>query len=207
MKVIIFGATGGTGKELVKQCLAANFAVSVLVRDPQKLGEYADKVRQFVGDVREKDVVAKAVEGQDAALVALGIIPGARGILSTGTKYIVEAMLTQQVKRLVCVTGAGVTGEREHLPFLWRIVMGLPLMRDMFDEKKRQEEIIRESGLEWVLVRPANLTNGEHTGKYRASENLQLSLTSVISRADVADFMVKQLSSDEWVHKTPIVSY
>lgn len=206
MKVIIFGASGGLGQQLIMQCLEKNYTVSVFVRNPDKVKEHAGKINIFIGDVLDFNAVEKAIKGQDAVLVTLGIRPGDKSkILSKGTDYIVRAMEKYKVRRLVCVTGAGLTENRQQLPVMWRLVMKLPFLNDMFEDKRLQESIVKNSKVDWILVRPANLTNGLLTKDYIIGENTKLTLGATISRADTADFMVKQLTSRNWLHKGPLL--
>ena len=207
MKVIIFGATGGTGKQLVKRSLAAGFETSAFVRsNPQRLAEFRSRINVFQGDVRDIDAVDQAIQGQTAVVVALGVIPGrTQRILSKGTANIIGCMEKQGVKRLVVETGAGLIDDQARLPFLWRLVASLPPMRGMFDDKRKQEALIKDSGLDWIIVRPANLTNGPSTSSYQTGERLRLRTSSTVSRADVADFMINQISASDWLKKAVMI--
>lgn len=207
MKVIIFGATGGTGKQLIERSLNKGYETFAFVHDnPQQLIKYQDKITVFLGDVRDFDVVNKAIIGQDAVLVALGVIPGrTQYILSEGTANIIRSMEMNAVKKLVVETGAGLAANQKQLPFLWRLVASIPPMREMFDDKRKQEEFIMGSKLDWVIVRPANLTNGPLTSNYNIGEQLILRTSSTISRADVANFMINQITSSEWLKKAVLI--
>lgn len=207
MNVLIFGATGATGQQLVKQSLISGHDTSAFVhRGPLKATGSDNKVTVYRGDVLDFSAVDAAIQGQDAVLVALGVIPGrTRHILSEGTANIVRSMENNHVKRLVVETGAGLIEDQNQLPLLWRVVSVLPPMRGMFADKRKQEKYIRGSDLDWVIVRPATLTNGPLTESYRVGETLPLRLTSTISRADVADFMVSQVDSSEWLGKAAML--
>ncbi len=208
MNILIFGATGGTGQELVKQSLEKGYNVSVFVRkDASKLGELADKVTVFVGDVLDIISVKAAMPGQNAILVALGTIPGKKNeVLSMGTKNIVKAMQNSHVKRLVVETGAGLLENKEALPAMWRITFNMPPMNTMFKDKIKQEQAIRDSKLDWTIVRPVNLTNGPLTSDYLTGEIIDLKLSSTVSRANVANFMVKQVESTDSISKALLIS-
>ena len=208
MNILIFGATGGTGQELVKQSLEKGYNVSVFVRkDASKLGKLADKVTVFVGDVLDIISVKAAMPGQNAILVALGTIPGKKNeVLSMGTKNIVKAMQNSHVKRLVVETGAGLLENKEALPAMWRITFNMPPMNTMFKDKIKQEQAIRDSKLDWTIVRPVNLTNGPLTSDYLTGEIIDLKLSSTVSRANVANFMVKQVESTDSISKALLIS-
>lgn len=208
MKILIFGATGGTGKELVKQALDAGHTVSVFVhKNTDALSDVLDKITVFQGDVRGYDATSSAVKGHDAVLVALGVVPGVTDtVLSKGTENIVKAMQAHGVRRLIVETGANLTEHRESLPWVWRVLAGVPPMRSMFNAKRVQEAIIKATDLEWVLVQPVNLSNGPLTGVYKEGETLHMSVGSVISRADVAHFMIRQIDDDTWLRRAVIVS-
>ncbi len=208
MNILIFGATGGTGQELVKQSLEKGYNVSVFVRkDASKLGKLADKVTVFVGDVLDIISVKAAMPGQNAILVALGTIPGKKNeVLSMGTNNIVKAMQNSHVKRLVVETGAGLLENKEALPAMWRITFNMPPMNTMFKDKIKQEQAIRDSKLDWTIVRPVNLTNGPLTSDYLTGEIIDLKLSSTVSRANVANFMVKQVESTDSISKALLIS-
>jgi len=140
-------------------------------------------------------------------LVALGAIPGKKDfILSKSTLNIVRAMQKNNVKRIIIQTGAGLIENKKELPLMWRLTARFPFMKIMFNDKRAQEKAVRDSKLDWVIVRPVNLSNEKFIGNYEVGESLQLKLSSKISRADVADFMVKQLSDDKWLKKAAIIT-
>lgn len=207
-KIIIFGATGGTGVELVKQSIDQGYDVSVFVRkNTDSLKKYIDQVTVYYGDAKDYVSVNKAIVGKDAVLVALGAIPGKKdNILSISTSNIVRSMQENGLKRLIVETGAGLIEDKKMLSSMWRVISLLPPMKIMFDDKRGQEKTVRSSNLDWVIVRPVNLTNDILTNKYQSGQSMKIKLSSKISRADVANFMVKQLASDEWLHKLPTVS-
>ena len=208
MNILIFGATGGTGQELVRQSLEKGYGVSVFVRkDASKLGDLASKVTTYVGDVLDLISVKAAMVGQDAVLVALGTIPGKKNqVLSIGTKNIIDAMQDNQVKRLIVETGAGLLENKEALPAMWRLTFNMPPMSTMFKDKIIQEQAVRDSGLSWTIIRPVNLTNGPLTTDYLSGEIIELKLSSTVSRANAANLMVKQIESTGSTGKALLIS-
>ncbi|MGC4043362.1 MAG: SDR family oxidoreductase [Armatimonas sp.] len=208
MKVLVFGATGGTGVQLIQQLLDRGHAASAFIhKNREALAPLAGRLTCFTGDVRDYAKVSAAVSGHDAVLVALGAPPGPGSeVLSAGTKNIVRAMQEHKVKRLVVETGAGLAENPLAVPWLWKLTASLPPMRRLFDAKRAQEKAVRESGLDWVLVRPVNLTNGALTGRYRTLVNLPLQTFATVSRADVAHFMLAQLTGEDWLHQAVTLS-
>lgn len=207
MKVVIFGATGSVGKKLVEQALEQEHNVTASVRHPAKLGLNHDRLELVQGDVLDYTFVEKAVRGQDAVLCALGA--GRKGVVrSEGTRNIVRAMASQNVRRLVCQTTLGVGESWKTLTFFWKHIMFGLLLREAFADHVLQEAYIKQSRLDWTIVRPAAFTNGNRTGNYQHGFGvLQKGLELKISRADVADFMLKQLANDAYLYKTPGLSY
>ena len=210
MRLLVIGATGGTGRELVRQALARGHEVRALVRDPAKAGSLDARAEVARGDVLDPASLAAAVRGREAVLSALGTRKLGRRpttLFSDGTRNLIGAMRAEGARRLVCVTGIGAGESRGHGPW-WYDRLVLPLLLDeIYKDKTRQEELIRGSGLDWVIVRPAILTNGPATGSARAVTDLAGSRFSKVSRADVAAFMLDQLTSDAYLGKAPVLSY
>lgn len=159
------------------------------------------------GDVLDRAAVERAVMGYDAVLSALGIKPWTREpVLLEGTRNILAAMEKHGVRRFICESSFGVGDSKDDTDWFTNFMIGL-LMGRLFEQKARQEELIRQSKVEWSIVRPARLTNGPRTGKYRDGEHLRPGLFGHISRADVAEFMLRQLTDDTWLRKTVTISY
>lgn len=207
MNVLIIGSTGTIGRELVKQALASGHAVTAFVRDPAKLQIADQKLTVARGDVMDQASIEQVMPGKDAVLCALGA--GAKGgVRAAGTLNIIEVMQKCGVRRLACLSSLGVGESRANLNFLWKHIMFGLLLRRAFADHVAQERHVKESGLDWTLVRPGAYTDGERTGDYRhgfppTATDLKLK----ISRADVADFMLNQLTDDHYIHMTPGISY
>lgn len=150
--------------------------------------------------------VENAVRNQDAVLYALG--DGRKGkIRAAGTRNIIEAMEKTGVRRLVCESTLGVGDSRENLNFFWKYVMFGLFLRAAYADHEKQEKYIRESNLDWIIVRPSAFTDGERTGEYgHGFSAIEKGMTLKISRADVADFMLKQLTEGVYLRKTPGIS-
>lgn len=207
MKLLIFGATGSIGRHLVEQSLEQGHTVTAFVRSRAKLNIEHPMLTAVQGNVLNVEDVAKAMPGHDAVLCTLGA--GAKGVVrSEGTKNIVHAMQNNGVRRLICQTTLGVGDSRGNLNFFWKHIMFGLLLRRAYADHMVQEDYVKQSHLDWTIVRPAAFTDGQLTGKYRHGfSGTDRSLTLTISRADVADFMLKQLTDQTYFRKTPGLSY
>jgi uncharacterized protein YbjT (DUF2867 family) len=209
-RILIIGATGGTGRQLVTQALGRGYAVTALVRDPSRLQVDHPKLRVIQGDVLDAGSVDEAVRGHDAVLSALGhkrFFSPTR-ILSEGTRNVLRAMETHGVRRLVCETSLGL-GDSAGRMGLYYTFFVIPLILPFyFWDKTRQERLIAESGAEWVVVRPGVLTDREGKGRCRHGRGIGSFLLTVrIARADVAVFMLDQLVSDTYLRTATGVSW
>lgn len=207
MKIVVFGSTGSVGRQLVEQALAQGHAVTAFARDSAKLDIEHANLKIVQGDVMDVISVEKAVQGQEAVLCSIGA--GRKGeIRSQGTKNIIRAMENTGVRRLICQSSLGVGDSRGNLNFFWKYIMFGMLLRAAYADHEAQERYVRQSRLDWIIVRPAAFTNGARTGQYRHGFAASDRATKLkISRADVADFMLKQLTDDTYLHKTPGLSY
>lgn len=210
MKLLIVGGTGGTGKELIKQALEQGHILTALVRNPKKIKIKHQNLSVIKGNVLDFDKVQEVVAGQDAVLSALGhkqfFIK--TNILSEGTKNIVHAMEKHQVNRFICITSLGINDSRFKLGLYYTFFVIPFIIFFYFWDKAKQEDIIRSSKLNWTIVRPGQLTNGRKRGSYKHGVNVgNYILTKMISRADVAHFILCQLSDATYLQKTPGVIY
>jgi putative NADH-flavin reductase len=212
MKLLIFGSTGGTGRHIVEQALEQGHTVTAFVRDPSKLSLQHPNLKTFQGDVMNRESLVPAMEGQDVVLSALGSPANKVGTMrSQGTKNIIEAMESKGIQRLICQTSLGYGDSLKVLDktsFVFKYIIVPFVLRKTFKDHELQEQHIKKSKLDWVIVRPGNLTDTAKTGVYRhgfaaTDKHIQVE----VSRADVADFMLKQINDRTYVHQTPGVSY
>lgn len=210
MKVIVFGSTGTIGKHLIEQSLDKGYEVSAFCRDTAKLknNEHPD-LKTVEGDVFNPNDVQKAIKGQDAVCIALGSGKRRKSVVrSQGTKIIIAAMKINGVKRLICQTTLGAGESKGNLNFFWKNIMFGWYLKSIFLDHELQEEYVMKSGLDWTIVRPGAFTDGEKTINYRHGFNSNDKTVKLkISRADVADFILKQLLTDNYIHQTPGLSY
>ena len=210
MRLLIVGATGRTGRALVEQALERGHEVTALVRTPSKLRTQNQRLTVTRGDVLDFASVEAAVRGQDAVLCALGhkrwFYP--TRILSEGIRNLIRAMGSHSVRRLVCETSLGVADGWWRMGLYYTLFVKVFILPFYFNDKARQERLIRGSSLDWIIVRPGVLTNGPKRGTYRHGPKVGHWLWTVrISRADVADFMLNQLTDDKYLRTTPGVCW
>lgn len=203
MHIALFGATGGTGRQVLAQALEQGHRVTALARDPSKL-DPRDGLTTIGGDVLDPTAVASCVQGADAVICVLGSHGRQEPIEARGTERILAAMREAGVRRLVVVSSLGVGDSRTQIPWALRLVMDLMLKR-ILAAKAEQEQRVMASGLDWIIVRPGGLTDGPCTGAYRFGTDPALK-SGRVTRADVADFVLRQLTDDTFLHRAPAVT-
>jgi putative NADH-flavin reductase len=208
-KILVLGATGGTGRLIVEQAVARGHDVAVLVRSAAKAKDLKG-AKIIVGDARDETALRQAVKDRDAVVSALGT-PASPfkevTLLSTATRALVKAMEAESVSRLVCITGIGAGDSAGHGGFLFDNVIFPLLLRKVYADKDRQEAIVKKSGLAWTLVRPSILNNKPGRGAIKALEDLSAFHGGSISRQDVAKFVLDQLSADAWLRRAPLITW
>lgn len=208
-KLLIIGATGGTGRHLVAQALQRGYTVTALVRNPAKWKSEHPQLQIIQGDVLDYSAVDAVMRGQQAVISALGhkrfFYPTT--ILSQGTASLIRAMEAHGVRRFVCQTSLGIGDSAGRMGLYYTFFVIPVILPFYFWDKARQERLIAASPLEWVIVRPAVLTNGKQRGSYRHSRKIGNFLwTARISRADVAEFMLNQLEENSYLRAAPGVA-
>lgn len=200
-RVLIVGATGGTGRQLVEQALERGHVVTALARDPSALHVEHPRLTVVRGNVLDYPSVEAAVRGQDAVVSALGHKQFFRPTrtLSEGTRNILRAMETHGVRRFVCETSLGIGSSAGRMGLYYTFFVIPAILPFYFWDKTRQERLIAASSVDWVVVRPGALTNGAKRRSYRSGAVGSFLWTVRISRADVADFMLNQMSDDAYL--------
>ena len=207
-KYVIFGATGGTGLELVKQAVAQGNQVTAFIRNPDKLSaavpDIISKLNIVKGELDNSEAMEQAIQGQDAVIISLG----GRGLLSrdttcsVGTKAIIAAMNKTGVKKMTVVSSYGVgPGNRALLGWAIRAMLYHPLA-----DKDDQEAFIQKSGVEYTIVRPPRLMDVPAKGNIFSTVSGRLP-TMEISRADVAAFMLQSLAENTYINQAVSVSW
>ena len=206
MRVTVFGATGGIGRRVVDRALTAGYEVHALVRDPAKVVE--PRVSTTVGGLTDGQAVARAVDGSDAVIWAVGGShnrPDQVGLFETGARNLVAAMNRHGVRRLVALSGAGISVDGERKPLSGRALSAAVrlVVRYVVESKRREYRVFRDSGLDWTLVRPPRVVDGEPTGLYVSGTTLA---GRHMTEGDLADFMVRRVADRSYVRASPYVS-
>ncbi len=209
MKLTIFGSTGSVGRHLADQALEDGHEVTAFTRNREKIAQNHDNLQVVQGDVLNPVAVQDAINGRDAVLCALGMpLRNREKLRARGTMNIIQGMQETGVRRLVCLSGLGAGDSRELLPFHYKYLIFPLILRHVFADHEDQEGHVRRSHLDWVLARPGNFSKGARTGSYRHGFTAGDRPSALkISHADVADFMLKQLSDDTYLHRAASLSY
>jgi uncharacterized protein YbjT (DUF2867 family) len=209
MKVIVFGATGSVGRLAVERLLAEGHEVTAFARRIERLEIDHPRLTTVAGNAMEPQSVSNAVTGHDSVVVALGAGASRKSLIrSVGTRNIIEAMREQGVSRLICQTTLGAGESWENLNFFWKYVMFGLLLRPVFLDHERQEQLVRESGLDWTIVRPSALTDDPADGAFRVDVPASArGLSLKISRADVAAFLARCLGEPAFTHRAVGISH
>jgi putative NADH-flavin reductase len=209
MNILVIGGSRGIGLHVVQQTLEHGHPVTVLVRNPAALTLHHDNLRVMKGDVIDLDSVRTAIRGKTAVVFAVGIQQTRDPVIvfSEGTRNVLSAMKEEGIKRLIAVTGIGSGGSKGPWGLLYKTMFHLISIKTIYDDKDRQEHLIKESDTDWIIVRPAFLTDGPLTGRYRVVKQLSLPSPGRISRADVAHFVIEQLEKPSYLHEAPLLMY
>lgn len=209
MNILVFGASGKVGRHVVERAIAASHHVTAFVRNPAKPGLLHDGLRIVQGDVHDAHQVREAVRGQEAVISVIGHTKTSRGdVLTELAAHLIPAMEEEGVRRLVSLVGAGVPDPAD-LPSIGKTLMRGAMklfVRDMLHDAERHAAALRSSDLDWTLVRPPRLTDEPGRNEYRTGI-LKLGPTERISRADLAGFMLRLATSDEYVRSAPMISF
>jgi putative NADH-flavin reductase len=205
-KIIIFGATGSVGRHLVSQATEKGYEISVFSRSGNLFTSNAN-LNLITGNVFNLPDVSGAIAGHDVVLCALG--DGRLGkVRAAGTRNIIESMKKNGVSRLICQTTLGCGESWNNLNFFWKNIMFGWFLKRAFLDHEEQEKFILDSELDWTVIRPGAFTNGPLTRNFHYNFGMnQKGLELKISRADLAWFMLKQISENKFLRKTVSVSY
>lgn len=206
-KILVLGATGGTGQQVVSQALEQGHDVTAFVRDPKGLTITHDHLRVLTGNIMDDGkALDAAIHGQEVVISALGVGNSFKsgGLIKHSVPAIVRAMEAQGVRRLIFTSAYGVGTTRDVVPVVPRMFMRL-LLRDVYADKEAGDDHIHRSTLDWTIVYPVTLTNGTKTGRYRVGEQLALRGVPKIARADVAHFLVSQIEDGTYLRKGVLI--
>ncbi len=209
-KVLVIGATRGIGLATLKACLTEGYHVRGFARSASQIPIDDERLEKFAGDALSSHSIARALQDVEVVIQALGIpvntrmLTGPIELFSKSTRLLVPAMEEAGVRRLIAVTGFGAGDGRNRISPLQRVGFELFLGR-AYSDKDIQEDVIKSSSLDWTIVRPGILTSAQASGTYRVLEDPTSWRNGFVSRADVADFLVKQIPSSTYVSKTPVL--
>ncbi|MEL7545226.1 MAG: SDR family oxidoreductase [Pseudomonadota bacterium] len=208
--ILIIGASKGIGLETVKYALAEGHNVTAFARSASDVSIDSEKLTKLNGDARSTSDVEGAVANTDVVIQALGVplntklLTGPITLFSEATKILLPALKKAGVKRLIAVTGYGAGDSEATIPTFQRIPFNI-VFGHAYRDKSLQEEMIKNSDLDWVIARPGVLTNGRKTERYEITTDHSKMKNGVISRADVAHFLVNQIKDDRFVHSAPVL--
>jgi len=217
MKVIVFGATGGTGQATVQELLEGGHEVTAFSRHADRLEIHSERLHLLAGDALDSEDVERAMSGQDAVVVALGVndnplkvrlLHNSRtptNICSEGTRNIIQAMHRVGVRRLVVVSAYGVGETRAMLPWTFKVFYQL-LLKEQIADKERQEQLVRNSGLDWVIVQPVGLTYGRPHGDGVLASTRGEVHHNTIPRRDVGRFLASAVEGGQFLFRTVALS-
>lgn len=209
MKIVIFGATGGTGKQLVEQALAAGHHVVAYARNPSKLNINHEQLKVIQGELADESLIESAVTGADAVISVLGLRGGSKNKpITQGIQNIITAMKKQNVRRLVITSTLSAKDPNDPLNFKTKTLVNLVklTMHDAYEDIVSTAETVRNSELDWTIVRLTMLNNNPKSGKVKAGYVGKGEVGTWISRADVADFLLKQVEDTEYLRQAPAIS-
>lgn len=208
MRILVIGASKGIGLETCRQALAAGYDVRALARSADAMSISNSKLEKVRGDALNRQDVEAALAEVDAVIVTLGVGLGELfrpvHLFSSATRVIIAAMKAQAVNRLICLTGFGAGDSRASISRLQRVPFQI-IFGHAYDDKSRQEQLIKESGLDWTIARPGVLTNGPRTGRYKILREPSKWRNGIISRSNVAEFLVRQIEDESFIHQAPVL--
>ncbi len=209
-KIALFGATGKTGKEFLTKALQAEYDIKALVRDPQKLTTTSDKLQIIQGDVLDQNAVDATVEGTDMVVSLFGHVKGSPEWLQTnGTKNIIASMQTHKVNKIISLSGGGLPYPEKDRPRfpdkVIRLIMKIAVPK-ILNDAIEHHRVLKESGLKWTIVRAPRLTVEPERGNYRVGW-VGVNASTKVGRADLADFILKQINNEDFNYQLPFISY
>jgi putative NADH-flavin reductase len=209
MKITIFGATGGTGKQLVEQALGAGDQVVAYVRDPSKLEQKHERLTVIRGELKDREGIERAVNGADAVISVLGPRGRSKGKpITIGTQNIIAAMKKEGVRRLIISSTASAKDPKDKPELRFRLMIGIVklFIHAAYEDIVSTAEAVRKSDLDWTIVRLSLLNNDPKSGKVQVGYMGRGEVGTRISRADIADFMLKQVKDPKYLRQAPLIS-
>lgn len=210
-KIIVFGATGGTGKEIVKQALEKGYEVTAIARNPSDLDFDHSHLKIIKGDVLQPFTFEKELQGKQVVISCLGTGQSTKPtmIYSEGIKNIFSAMNKTEVKRLICISAGALDANREmgfFISTLTKVVLQR-ILRNVYSDMRLMEKQVESSNVDWTIVRPAMLKNKSLTGEYRIAINAHIRRPFSISRADLAHYILSNIENSQTFRTKVEIAY
>ena len=206
MNVLVIGSTGLTGRLCVEKLVAAGHNVTALARQPADLADMNPRLKVVQGTAEDAASLERAVAGQEAVVIAFGPRSFKKSdVQEKLMRHLLPALKKHAVKRVVNLSAWGAGDSRSHSNWVLRLLL-LTRLRHVYADKERGEALLLAGGIPYVNVRPGQLLNTPARGGVKATLD-SAGLKPVLSRADLSDFMVAQLSDDTWVNKSPLLGY
>jgi putative NADH-flavin reductase len=209
LRVLVLGASGGVGQQLLRQGLDRGLALTAQTRSASKLARFRGRVSVGEADPLDAARIAELVRGQDAVVFALGIdTPGRTTLFSEATRILIAAMEAAGVRRLIAITGVGAGETRGHGGLFYDWIIFPFFTRARYADKERQEALIEASELDWVIIRPAPFSESRADGPLQVHTRIgRDTVLRRIARAEVATFVLDQLSSDRYLRQKPFIGH
>jgi putative NADH-flavin reductase len=209
-KIALFGASGQTGQQFLIQALEKGYAIKALVRNLDSIPQKSSNLELIQGDVLNLVDVEKTIEGCDVVISLFGHVKNSpEWLQSDGTNNIIKAMKKYKIDKIVSLSGGGLPfpekDEPKFMDKIIRTIMSIAVPKILNDAIKHAE-LLKNSGLKWMIVRGPRLTNDPKIGKYRVGW-VGVNASSKVSRADLADFIVTQIDDETYINQMPFVSY
>jgi len=208
-KIALFGGSGQTGQEFLNHALQKGYSLKALVRTPSKLSQQSEHLEVIPGDVLNYNDVEKTVAGTDIVVSLFGHVKGSPEWLQTqGTEHIIRAMKQEGLERIISLSGGGLPFEKDQPKFpdkMIRFIMKIAVPKVLKDAE-RHAEVLKASGLKWTIVRGPRLTNDPEKGEYRVGW-VGVNASTKVGRADLANFILKEVEQEKYNEQMPFVSY
>lgn len=210
MKTIaLFGGSGKTGQPFLEKALQAGYRVKALARTPEKISQQSEQLEIIQGDVLQAEDVRRTLQGTDVVVSLFGHVKGSpKWLQSDGTYNIISAMEAEGVQKIISLSGGGLPFEKDQPKFADKLIRGIMkiMVPKVLNDAIRHAEILKDSGLDWIIVRGPRLTTEPEKGDYRVGW-VGVNASTSIGREDLADFLIKQVEDEQYVHQMPFVSY
>jgi len=203
MKILVFGGTGDVGKEIVTKLLKEGKYVSVLTR---QMMDSTEKLKYITGNVLDYNTVENCIEETDQVIITLGFNNSDADTMSRGTKNILTAMKIKNSKRLICLSAQGAGDSWKYMPDEFKeMVKNDPVLKASFHDHSLQEEFVKASNLEWTIVRPTEIMDTPEAKTFARNRPNKESVFQ-ISKYDVAQFIIDELTSVEYLHQAVMIT-